>query len=170
MIGGTGKNTQPFFSTNIAPSLPTGFTNKVYVNSLLWSGSAMRPFLQRGRDEIMLVTPIQQSATSVGTSAQTITLTAPTGLALQALVGLCVVATGTSANHALSALDVTDLDPSSAGAAGLFPVFVTPATGAAQAGSGWVKTNTSGQIRARASASNASNTQYIGSLGWRVMR
>lgn len=170
MIGGAGKDTQPFFSTSINPTLPSGFTYKVYVNSLLWSGSAMRPFLQRGRDAIMLVTPIQQSATAVGTSAQTITLTVPTGLALEALVGLCAVALGTAANHAISALDVTDLDPNSSGSAGLFPIFVTPATGAAQNNSGWVKTNTSGQVRARASASNASNSQNIGSLGWRVMR
>jgi len=170
MIGGAGKNTQPFFSTSISPTLPSGFTAKVYVHSLLWTGATMRPFLQRGRDEIMLVTPVQQSATAVGTSARSVTLMTPTGIALLALVGLCVVAAGASANHGLSALDVTDLDPSLAASNGGYPVSTTTASGTSAFSSGWVKTNTAAQIRARASASHASNTEYINALGWRVMR
>jgi hypothetical protein len=170
MIGGSGKNTQPFFSTAISPTLPSGFTAKVYVNSLLWTGATLRPFKQRGRDEIMLVTPVQQSATAVGTAARSITLTAPTGIEMQALIGLCVVAAGAAANHGLSALDVTDLDPSSAGSNGGYPIATATASGVAAISSGWIKTNTSAQIRARASASHASNTEYINSLGWRVMR
>jgi hypothetical protein len=172
MIGGPTKNTQPFFSTSIAPNLPSGFTRKVYVNSLLWDGSAIRPFKQRGRDEIHLVTPVQQSAAAVGTSTRTYTLSAfPTGLELMAYLGVGVVAAGgVNANHAFSALDATDIDPNTAGSIGAVPLLMVATTAAPDTGLGYIKTNASGQIRARASASHASNLEYVAAVGWRVMR
>lgn len=169
MVGGAGKNTQPFCSTNIAPSLPTGFTNKVYVNSLWWDGSALLPFKQRGRDEIQLTTPpTPVSTTNPATTARTITLASfPTGVELLAKVSLLVLTTTAAATTGLSALDVTNQDPATAFG---FDVMVTSSTGEFDASVGWVKTNTSGQIRARCSAGGAANSEKITTLGWRVMR
>jgi hypothetical protein len=169
MIGGAGKNTQPFCSTNIAPNLPTGFTNKDYVNSLWWDGSALLPFKQRGRDEIQLTTPPNAlSTTNPATTARTITLASfPTGVELLAKVSLLVLTTTAAATTGLSALDVTNQDPATAFG---FDVMVTSSTGEFDASVGWVKTNTSGQVRARCSAGGAANSEKITTLGWRVMR
>jgi hypothetical protein len=43
-------------------------------------------------------------------------------------------------------------------------------TTAPDSGSAYIKTNASGQIRARANASGASNNEYVAAIGWRVMR
>jgi hypothetical protein len=169
MIGGTGKNTQPFFSTNISPTLPTGFTNKVYVNSLLWDGSAIRPFLQRGRDEIELKTPIVSLTTFVTvTTAGTATLTVPTGIELLAKVGVELAATTAADLMGISPLDRTDIAVTGNGV--LFDVVVEASTGGFDGSVGYTKTNTSGQVRYRAAVGGAANKLNIGTIGWRVMR
>ena len=169
MIGGAGKNTQPFFSRNIAPALPTGFTDKVYLNSLWWDGAAMVPFKQRGRDEIELVTAVQSFSSAVTVStAGTATLTMPTGIELMAHIGVYCVAGTVNTSFGISALDKTD--QAVPGLAAVFDVVVTAATSDFDAATGWVKTNTSAQIRYRALTGGAANTLTIGTLGWRVMR
>jgi hypothetical protein len=173
MIGGAGKNAQPFFSPNINPTLPSGFTAKVYVHSLWWDGATIRPFKQRGRDEIELVTITTASiviTTNPATGARTIALGQfPTGLELLAKVELFSSNNTAAALTGLSPLDVTDQNPASA--TGMFDVYtVTNAAGQISAATGWVKTNTAGQIRARTNVGGAANVEQIATLGWRVMR
>jgi hypothetical protein len=48
LIGGSGKNTQPFFATSLTPSLPSGFTTKRRIGSIYWTGSTIRGFIQMG--------------------------------------------------------------------------------------------------------------------------
>lgn len=48
VIGGSGKTSQPFFSTSLTPTLPTGFTIKRRIWSIWWNGSAIERFTKVG--------------------------------------------------------------------------------------------------------------------------
>jgi hypothetical protein len=77
MIGGSGKNTQPFFATSATPTLPTGFTGKRLIGFIYWTGSAIRGFKQAG-DIVELNETAADYNSSVGSGSRTlISLTSP---------------------------------------------------------------------------------------------
>ena len=122
-------------------------------------------FKQWGDDFAWVDPPLDTDDDNPGTNAVTRTLTVPTGVVVHAKVNLSV------GNHAgggivayLSPLDVTD-EAASGSAAPLGQASSAAASVYGQ-GEATVKTNTSGQIRSRVSASDATSYLKIATLGW----
>lgn len=162
MIGGTGKNTQPFFSTSLSPTLPSGFTAKRRVTSVYWTGSAIRSFFMNGRRVEWLSAPTLDVDTSaLSTTSVSSTVSVPTGVrTLAHLHGL-----GSNASTACIVFvrnpSTTDLAPSAS--ATPLGQLVANANQIA-AGQINVQTNTSAQVAYR--ASNASTTLRLATIGW----
>lgn len=163
IIGGSGKNDQMFFATSLTPTLPTGFTEKARIGSMVWTGSAWRGFVQNG-DMFTYkahVTSIQ--VTNPGTAAVTRLLDSPVGLKMEAILDVIVGSTGVSANCILSDLATTDESPT-----GLPPVtqwFMNNVANDFTAGEVRIMTDTAAQIRSRFSSSDANTTLEITTKG-----
>lgn len=145
LIGGSGKNTQPFFATSLSPSLPSGFTTKRRVGSVYWNGSTLKAFQQVGDLFIWKAVSSDISA-SQGTSRSLYTVLAPTGVRS---LYWCQANTGdTDTDYCwLASPDFTDTAAAIAANANL---------GATDAGSRrpvdlWIPTDASSQIAARGS-------------------
>lgn len=79
LIGGSGKNTQPFFATSLTPSLPSGFTTKRRIGSIYWTGSTIRGFVQIN-DMFMWKATVQDLNGNVAESRTNITVSVPGGV------------------------------------------------------------------------------------------
>ncbi len=150
------------FSTSAAaPALPSGYTLYRRIGSMKTNGSGQwTTFTQLG-DEFLLAPFMDNAAAfyTVGTSASSLTLGVPTGIQVNAL-GLT---NGQSAAATwaliLSALDAPDVAPAVNGV-GVSSYINTQNLIGYQSN---IRTNTSAQIRARATA--AANLGYT-TLGW----
>ena len=148
-----------------APTMPTGYSQKRRIGSIVRAGGTIRAFVQMGDYFQWTATPVNSwTAANPGTAAVNRTLSVPTGLNVTAQVMVSLeTATGDNSYGLLSDLNTTDVAPT-----------VTNSnhggTGAANAVAFstelLVRTDTTAQIRSRISASDAS-VQYSGSTrGW----
>lgn len=161
MIGGSGKNTQPFFSTSLAPTLPSGFTFRRRVGSLYWTGSAIKAFVQVGQSEWLWTTPVLDVNTSAAsTSGTTASLTLPSGIRARSRLNVRVFCAASAGNVYLSTPDQSNDTPSGTAA----PLGFGGNTNFVYQIQATVVTNTSAQIRYR--ALNASTELLIATLGW----
>lgn len=160
-IGGPSKNSQPFFSTSLTPTLPSGFQSKRRISSILWDGATVRGFKQNGNYVRLNSSVLDRNANNPGTSAVTATLTVPTGIAVRAHV-IVGMEGATNGAHYVSPLEATDEAATHAlGQAGGVNV-----DGDGSPSEAWVKTNTSGQVRSRLKTSGATVNATISTLGW----
>src|SRR3990167_96588 len=150
----TGGTDDLCFSQSLTPTLPDSGTKKRRIGSIVRASAAIIAFIQDG-DFFQHSTPLlDYNVTNPGTAAVTVTLTVPTGINVLALVNATAsddIAGGTQTNIYLSDLATTDLAPSITAA----PLASAPnnaATTRIPIGPLLVRTNTSGQIRARLSA------------------
>ena len=149
------------FDTSVtAANIPSGYTAYALVHSVLTDGSAnIRPFTQI-YDRIIFTTPIRDvNDASPGTTANTATLSTPTGYVTEAFLR----GNGTANSHIIyvSALAQTDSAPSDTAAP-----LKTFGGGAADTSNAFsVYTNTSAQIRYRSSSD--ATTVVIVTDGWR---
>jgi hypothetical protein len=136
------------------------------IGSILREGAAIVAFTQTG-NEFVRTTPAQDvAATNPGTAAVTNTLSVPVGVAVEALINVSTTQSGTNALAYLSPLTVTDQAPSASASPG-FTFFASNISSATWGvGAMRIRTNTSGQIRSRLTASDANTVLYIRSLGW----
>lgn len=148
---------------------PTGWSVVRRLGSLPTDGSAnFRPIAQDG-DKFLLQTPVLAiDATNPGTSAVTATLTGlPTGIVVDAIViGQLINGTTTTIHAYFSALSQTDMTPSNSAAPLAQLSTGGENAGRTRAGQFEVRTNTSGQIRYRISASSTSDKVLIAVVGW----
>ncbi len=156
------------FSTSAsAPTMPTNYTLKRRIGSIIRSSAAIVPFKQDG-DRFRLVTPVTSGATSnPGTSARTETMTlVPAGIAVLAnfIVSLNN-GTSTQIYYRASALDEANIAGPQYWESQL-TCGDNIGTGEQRAVELYVKTNTSAQIRGRQSASGASDDITYTTLGW----
>ncbi len=155
------------FSTSAsAPTMPTNYTLKRRIGSIVRTGGSIKAFKQDG-DRFRWVLAIQDiSTTNPGTSAVTATLTLPTGIVVWADVAVYIENVSTvSIAMLVTALDETNSVPSFA--SGLFNFGIaSTAADEINIDNMSVKTNTSAQIRYRLSASGASDLVKIMTLGW----
>ena len=162
----TGVVDALFSLSATAPTMPTNYTQKRRIGSVIRSGATILAFKQVG-DEFLLATPILDiNVTNPGTAAVTRTLTVPTGVVVVSRLNVLVDAT-TSGNIVvyLSSLDTNDV-AASATAAPLGQLnTTTSATWSHDAGMVLIRTNTSAQIRSRQSVSGASDAFRIATLG-----
>jgi hypothetical protein len=155
------------FSTSpTAPTMPTGYTLKRRIGSILRETAAIVPFTQWG-DEFLRTTPLLDiSATNPGTSAVTRALLVPTGIVVGAMFHYNAGLHAAAGVHAyFSPLDVADTVPASAAA----PLHSSLSSNGSRAGGGGratVKTDTSAQIRSRISTSDANTVLSISTFGW----
>ncbi|SCB52718.1 hypothetical protein GA0061099_10392 [Bradyrhizobium yuanmingense] len=144
-----------------APTMPASYTLKRRIGSMLTNGSAQWvKFVQLG-DEFLWDTIVNNAnAQNPGTSGTLYTLTVPTGV--QVLAQLSILWFNvTSSNYLfVSSPDITAPTVTTATNATLYSVDSTHpgVTGA------YVRTDTSGRVRATSNGSNGS--MYINTVGW----
>ena len=155
-----------FSESATAPTLPTNYTKSRRVGSVLTDGSAnILGFSQVGDDFLWDVPVNDYNAASTGTAAVLRVLTVPTGVQVWANHTYSVVdlSTGTAGLFLLTSPDQTDTAPS----ATVHDISIV--TGGTVDGgfvNKLVRTNTSAQIRTRASNSQADLTNAGITFGW----
>lgn len=161
---GTDGSTQIGMDQSLTPTLPNSGTHKRLIGSILRESGAIVAFTQ-WNDEFWRVTPsLDINRNTPGTSANTETLSVPTGVAVEAILNAGVVSNADG--HAyFSALDATDSSSSLTAAPGASVAFSSSGVGA-----GFtqlrVRTNTSRQIRVRTTTGGAGVTTKGSTLGW----
>lgn len=147
-----------------APAMPATWDLKRRIGSILRRSGAILPFWQSG-GRFMLATNFRDAAASnTGTSAVLLALTVPTGISVDADIALSLQDTGSSArtDFVFSSPLVTDIDPAT-----MYDFALFGTSGNVSANSALViTTNTSGQIRYRASRSGASTYVVLKTRGW----
>jgi hypothetical protein len=152
-----------------APTMPTNFTKKRRLGSILTdASSAINFFTQRGVFFFTWATPTALNVNTIngGTAAITATATTPNGVATRASLHACVVS-GTAANAIyISALTEADVAPSQT--ASPLSSNSTIATGGAngQCEQVDVWTDTARQFRFRQSANGANQGLLAVTIGW----
>lgn len=155
-----------------SPTMPSGYTYKRRIGSVKTDGSGnITSFTQVGDEFLWLVATQDVSAANPGTAAVTRTLNVPTGVVVYAKGYWITNNNGAVVNFdgIITALDITDTAPNRAGAAGINigGNCFGGASGMSYCQSDLtVRTNTSGQVRSRMMASDASCTLYANTYGW----
>jgi len=158
------------FSTSAtAPTLPTNYTLSRRIGSVRTDGSGnIRAFLQTG-DLFMWNSNVglDVDATNPGTSAVTPTVTLPLGVKVEGIFQVRTDGTSAAMVVHLSDPDIISFDPSISA----WPLATNGQTGTItpMVNQARCMTNTSSQIRYKASASGASNTLRIATIGWREL-
>jgi hypothetical protein len=155
------------FSTSASsPTMPTNYTKKKCIGSIIRSAGAILAFSQLG-NEFLLSTSVQDlNATNPGTSAVSRTLTVPAGVKVWAIITAGVYpGTTTALNFYISSLDQSDEAPV-IGTSGADSVGTVCSDQQMAYSSLRVRTNTSSQIRSRLSTSGASDKVMIRTYGW----
>lgn len=154
------------FSTNAStPTLPTNYTQFRRIFSWITNGSGQwRTIIQRGDNfkySIPLISTL--NTTNPGTAAITATLDTPVGVVTDADVTYLIRNTTVNTYGLISSLDMTDSAPDGTS---LFNGVGATTDGSGTANTFTVKTNTSAQVRARHSASDANTIARLVTNGW----
>lgn len=161
----TGVVDAGFDVSATAPTLPANYTQYRRIGAVLRVSGAITPFLQDG-DTFWRGAPIRDlAATSVGTSGVTTALSVPIGVKVTAVINGGGTNGSSSWYGLISSLDVADQAPSSsvnnfacfADTNSINNVFLNRID---------VRTNTSAQVRYRATDSGVNNQFQILTLGW----
>ena len=143
-----------------APTMPANYTYKRRIGSIIRASAAIVRFIQYGDDfTLWRYSDAAVGLTTFGTTAVLYPLQVPTGIKVRALLSAAISKAATSPNLMVTSPDQEDQDAST----GWAPVFA-PAQGATGFAIMQVWTNTSGQIRMRASL--ATCTIYAVNMGW----
>lgn len=142
-----------------APTMPTNYTKKRRIGSIVRLGGTILAFNQAG-DEFLLLAPVLDvDTTTLSTTAVVSALTVPTGVKVHAILNVFTTA-GANNSVLLSEMDVTDAAPSTTVA----PLSTHHVPSGGHSDRVRMRTNTSAQIRARSSA--GSTTLRIATAGW----
>lgn len=159
------------FSTSAsAPTMPTNYTKKRRLGAVRTNGSgAILAFSQHGDEFLLAASVLDVSATNPGTTAAARTLTVPTGVKVQALINFNTINNGAASVLTLiSEIDRNDEAPA-------YTTAPLKSSGNAMNASGGdnnigdrmrIRTNTSGQVRSRLSASSSDVILLIATFGW----
>ncbi|MBB5040691.1 hypothetical protein [Shinella fusca] len=152
-------------SASLTPTLPTNYTWKRRIGSILRESGAIAGFVQDGDDFFYKIPSTEVSATNPGTSAVTRTLRIPLGLQLFALCNV-VVRNSISAGQWMAYISDLATDDLTVALTGALSNAGTGNIDNRQGQQVRVRTNTSGQIRSRLAASDANTTLYMATVGW----
>jgi len=163
----TGVVDALFSLSATAPTMPTDYTHKRRIGSILREAGNIVAFRQAGDKFWRSVPTGDLSAANPGTAAVTRTLKVPIGVQVEAMVIHTVLEH--VANQVYYGLLSSLLDTSSVPSAAIHDVAIY-LIGADEATTSSVSreitTNTSAQIRSRLSDSQATTTEMITTLGW----
>lgn len=165
----TGVTDALFSASASAPTMPTNYTKKKCIGSIIRSGGTILAFFQ-DRNRFYLSTPIVTgTATNPGTSAVTRATGVPLGVKFIAMLQVCQFPSTTAMGIYASSLDSADVAPQAPATSSL----TAPGMGGdANGGAFWqfsyneIRTNTSAQIRTRLAASGASDRIGVLTTGW----
>lgn len=148
-----------------APTMPANYTVKRRIGSGLTNGSGnWTSFIQDG-DLFQWLVPINAiNTTNPGTAAVTATLTVPSGVNV-IWVGSVGLVNTSAAESAMLVTDLATTDTAPSSSLNQLAVGTTAGNQRSSAPIN-VRTNTSGQIRYRISASDASTTVIASTIGW----
>lgn len=149
-------------TSSSSPTMPTNYTRKRRIGSMLTDGSAQwRKFSQNG-NEFLWDIPVQDASgvTPGVTTAQTVTLTVPPGVKTNALFTLTLSDSLSAGGAYVSSLDQSDQAAAGSGAITIW----SGSTSLQVSGPVNIRTNTSKQVRIRFSASNT--TYWVNTSGW----
>jgi len=158
-----------FTSTSLTPTLPTGYSLKRRIGSLITDTSAHLLAFTQYADEFYLNTPILDvNVTNPGTALVTRTLSVPAGFKVKALMnGHLSNGSSTQVLAYIKSPDLPDLAPSVTTSP--LATLVTENNSATANYAGcpiFVMTNASAQIDTRLSVTGANVTLKIATLGW----
>ena len=155
------------FSTSAtAPTMPANYTLKRRIGSGLTDGSAhWLLFFQDGDRFKGDGGQSSGNTTNPGTSAILSSVAVPTGVNVVALISSMFLNV-TSTNSVILFTDPAQTDTAPDGTANFSYLTATAAAAAASSGEFQVRTNTSGQIRYRVSASGAADIFRVMTKGW----
>lgn len=165
----TGVVDAGFSSSVTASDRPIAYTYYRRVASIIRASSTIIPFTQTGDRFQRTNSILDVNASNPGTSAVTRTLSVPLGIIVTAMINnqLANGAAGVGTSAYLSPLTAADVAPGSTAPLAESPIASNASGGVS--GASWyreIQTDTSGQIRSRLSASDASVTLRIATLGW----
>lgn len=160
------------FSTHASsPTLPTNYTLKRRIGSLLTDGSSHWIKWVQDNDTFMWDIPVADvAASNPGTAAVTRTLTTPLGVRVKALFFTLGQGNNPSTDSpgavSISDLSLTDIAASSSN--GTISAYLNLNAGNAfvLGGSGQCYTNTSSQVRSRVQISSTNTAIFITTMGW----
>lgn len=148
-----------------APTMPTNYTDKRRIGSILRESAAIVGFVQDGDYFRRKASVLDVNTTNPGTAAVTTTLSVATGLNVHAMFNVRVSSVSISSNIYCSDFAANDEAPSATAA----PLGTFNANGATNPIGGFdtiVRTNTSAQIRYRMESSDGNTNVRIATLGW----
>lgn len=152
-----------FSASASAPTMPTSYDYKRRIGSIVRTGAAIKAFVQRGDVFTWAVPVADYNASNPGGTAQTVTLTLPTGIVVESRINAGIYGSIASVIYGIvTPLAITDTTPTSTlnnmalnnDASGPFTSFMS------------VETNTSAQIRYRLSGSAAGLNTLVVTQGW----
>jgi hypothetical protein len=147
-------------SASLSPTLPTNYTQKRRIGSIIRGSGAILAFRQTG-DRFMFVTPPTDLSLSVISASALRTLTVPTGLVLRPILNLVLNNTGSTNTAVL-------LGDAAAGSANLSVQELLVEAGGTQINRTTIElfwTNTTSQLYAAVAGSNPSSF-LIRTFGW----
>lgn len=150
-----------------SPTMPTNYTLKRRIGSIVRTGGVIKAFKQDGDKFIWLAPASDVNAVNPGTAAVTRTLTVPLGIRVEAILSIAgygADAAGTPGAIFISDLSITDTAAGVTTAANA--VTFDTASGLQTGSVAEVFTNTSGQVRSRIQISTANTTLFVLTLGW----
>ena len=155
------------FSTSAsAPTMPTNYTYKRRIGSIIRSAGTILAFSQLG-NEFLLKATVEDVDVTLSTTATFYTLTCPSGIQVNVILNAAPFSSSAQASLYLSSPDVNDQAVGFGGGTAPGSTMATLATGATQTSMSsyaQIRTSTSGQIRAVAGA--ASTGVRINTSGW----
>lgn len=163
----TGVVDALFSLSATAPTMPTNYTQRRRIGSILREGGSIVPFSQRG-DEFLREVPINSfDTTNPGTAAVLETLHVPTGIAVDAIFSLGFTsAAGSIARLLVTSPVQTDTAPS----ATVFDLFTDgefdPNATGSDSSRFRIRTDALRRIRYRLSLSNAATVVTATTHGW----
>jgi hypothetical protein len=148
-----------------SPTMPANYTKKRRIGSIKTDASSHILLFSQNGDESLWLVPVQDvNTTSLGTTATNFVLgSVPTGVKVNALTSMFFFLSSAAGFVYVSSLDVTD-EPTNT----TFISTEQPGVGVAPVWLMEIRTNTSGQIRARANQAPANF--IVNTLGWKDTR
>jgi hypothetical protein len=160
----TGVVDALFSTSAVAPVMPASYTQKRRIMSILRVGGSIVPFTQNG-DEVLRMTPVSDfAAVSAGTAAVLRTLSVPLGIKVTAIVSIGTAnGAGEDARGLVTSPDVNDTLPT---AGNTWNYGSSSSSVQLWSDPQLIRTNTSGQIRTRNTASSATISVFGVTHGW----
>lgn len=159
-----GVDADVLFSTSpSSPTMPSGYTKKKRIGSIIRASGAILAFIQLNQNEFYLKTPSMDiDNSSTGTSANLGALSVPAGIKVKAVINVYI--NDNDRTIYVSSPDVNDVAPGVAASTSVAPLAMSGTFNASGVmGNNRIWTNTSRQLRYR---TNASTRVKIATMGW----